>query len=61
MFRILAALLALAFPVAVLAEEAPDALVKRVSDEVLAIIKSDKDLQSGNSRKVVELAGVSIE
>jgi phospholipid transport system substrate-binding protein len=38
------------------AEEAPDALVKRVTDEVLAIIKADKDLQAGNPRKVVELA-----
>ena len=56
MLRILAALLALAFPVAALAEEAPDALVKRVSDEVLAIIKSDKEVQSGNTTKVVELA-----
>ena len=56
MFRILAALLALAFPVAVLADEAPDALVKRVSDEVLTIIKSDKEVQSGNTTKVVELA-----
>ena len=56
MLRILAALLALAFPVAALDEEAPDALVKRVSDEVLAIIKSDKEVQSGNTAKVVELA-----
>ena len=56
MLRILAALLALAFPVAALAEEAPDVLVKRVSDEVLAIIKSDKEVQSGNTAKVVELA-----
>ena len=38
------------------AQEAPDALVKRVTDEVLAIIKADKDLQAGNPRKVVELA-----
>ncbi len=38
------------------AQEAPDAMVRRTTDEVLAIIKADKDLQSGNSRKVVELA-----
>ena len=51
------AILALGFiPFGALAQEAPDALVKRVTDEVLAIIKSDKDLQSGNTRKVVELA-----
>ena len=38
------------------AQEAPDALVKRVTDEVLAIIKADKALQQGDTRKVVELA-----
>jgi len=38
------------------AQEAPDALVRRTTDEILAIIKSDKDLQAGNPRKVVELA-----
>jgi len=42
--------------IAAAADEAPDALVKRVTDEVLAIIKSDKDLQAGNIQKVVELA-----
>jgi phospholipid transport system substrate-binding protein len=56
MLRILAVFLALAFPVAAFAEEAPDALVKRVAEELVAIIKADKDLQSGNTAKVVELA-----
>jgi phospholipid transport system substrate-binding protein len=56
MFRSLAALAAALASVAAFAQEAPDALVKRTADEVLAIIKSDKDLQSGNSAKVVELA-----
>jgi phospholipid transport system substrate-binding protein len=57
MIRTLAiALVALAVPFAALAQEAPDALVKRTTDEVLAIIKSDKDLQAGNTQKIVELA-----
>ncbi len=56
MLRILATLLALVLPVGALAEEAPDAMVKRVADEVVAIIKSDKDMQAGNTAKVVELA-----
>ena len=56
MFRILATCIALLLPAAAFAQEAPDALVKRVADEVLAIIKSDKDLQNGNQAKVVELA-----
>jgi phospholipid transport system substrate-binding protein len=51
------AILALALaPLVAAAQEAPDALVKRTTDEVLAIIKSDKDLQSGNISKVVQLA-----
>src|SRR5438874_1811120 len=33
-----------------LAQEAPDALVERLSQEVLDILKSDKDLQAGNAR-----------
>jgi len=53
--KLIAFLLALA-PALALAQEGPDALVKRTTDEVLAIIKSDKELQSGNPRKVVELA-----
>lgn len=53
--RILAMILTCA-PMLAMAQEAPAALVKRVTDELLAIIKADKDLQSGNTRKVVELA-----
>ena len=56
MLRILATLAAAFLPAFAFAEEAPDTLVKRVSDEVVAIIKSDKEMQSGNSAKVVELA-----
>jgi phospholipid transport system substrate-binding protein len=41
--------------VAALAQELPDALVKRVSEDVLASIRADKDLQAGNQAKVKEL------
>src|SRR5258705_2714121 len=34
---------------------APDALAKSVTDEVLAIMRADKEIQSGNLNKVVEL------
>ncbi|MBI4196077.1 MAG: ABC transporter substrate-binding protein [Betaproteobacteria bacterium] len=34
---------------------APYALAKNVTDEVLAIVRADKDIQSGNQRKVLEL------
>jgi phospholipid transport system substrate-binding protein len=37
------------------AQEAPDALVKRVAEDVLASIRSDKDLQAGNPAKVKQL------
>ncbi len=47
-------------PALAFAQEAPDALVKRVTDEVLAIIKADKELQSGNTRKIAELAEVKV-
>ncbi|HKW81174.1 MAG TPA: ABC transporter substrate-binding protein [Casimicrobiaceae bacterium] len=49
-----AVLLAMA-GVQALAQEAPDALVKRVSEDVLQTIRSDKELQSGNQTKVKEL------
>jgi phospholipid transport system substrate-binding protein len=60
MKRILLTLLAAFVPLAASAQEAPDALVKRVTDEVLVIIRADKDLQSGNTRKVAELAEVKV-
>jgi phospholipid transport system substrate-binding protein len=34
---------------------APDALAKSVTDEVLAIVRADKEIQSGNRKKVLEL------
>lgn len=46
---------ALLAPLAVFAQETPDVLVKRVTDEVLTIVRTDKDIQNGNSRKVVDL------
>jgi phospholipid transport system substrate-binding protein len=39
----------------VAAQEAPDALIKRVSQDVLNTVKTDKDIQSGNRQKIVEL------
>lgn len=37
------------------AQEAPDALVKRVAEEALTAIRADKELQAGNPAKVKEL------
>jgi phospholipid transport system substrate-binding protein len=54
--RFLISLIAAAVPLAAFAQEAPDALVKRVSDELLQLVRTDKDLAAGNQRKVVEVA-----
>jgi phospholipid transport system substrate-binding protein len=56
MTRILALLLTALVPALAAAQESPEALVKRVSDEVLTIIKNDKDVQAGNLTKVAQLA-----
>jgi phospholipid transport system substrate-binding protein len=56
MLRIIAAMLVALAPALAAAQESPDQLVKRTTDEVLVIIKTDKDMQSGNISKVVQLA-----
>lgn len=56
MTRVLAVLAAALLPMLAAAQEAPEALVKRVTDDLLTIIKSDKDVQSGNMAKVEQLA-----
>lgn len=42
------------------ADEAPDALVKRVSTDVLDSIKADKNLQSGDIAKVIALVETKV-
>ena len=60
----LAASLLLATSFAVLpahaADEAPDALVKRLSADVLETIKSDKTLQGGDVNKIIALVDSKI-
>ena len=38
------------------AEVAPDALVKSTAEDVLAVVKTDKDIQAGNQSKIFALA-----
>lgn len=45
----------LLFGVPSLAQETPDALVKRVSQEVLTIIKSDPKVQAGDQQRIREV------
>jgi phospholipid transport system substrate-binding protein len=40
--------------------EAPDVLVKRVSTDVIDSVKADKDIQAGNSRKIMDLVNAKI-
>ena len=40
--------------------EAPDVLVKRVSTDVIDAVKADKDIQAGNSRKIIDLVNSKI-
>jgi phospholipid transport system substrate-binding protein len=43
-----------------LAEIGPDELVKKTAEEVLEIVKSDKDIQAGNQQKIFALAEAKI-
>jgi phospholipid transport system substrate-binding protein len=48
-------LLALLIPLAQAQQAAPDVLVKSITEEVVAILKKDKDIQAGDSKKVADL------
>lgn len=55
MSRIGLAVLAAAFALSAHAQEAPDALVKRVSQEVVQIIKNDPKVQAGDQGRIREV------
>ncbi|MHB1291781.1 MAG: MlaC/ttg2D family ABC transporter substrate-binding protein [Sulfuricella sp.] len=46
--------------IAVAAETAPDALVKQTSQDVLEIVKKDKDIQAGNKQKIYALVDAKV-
>jgi phospholipid transport system substrate-binding protein len=49
------------FAAAVLAQElAPDVQVKKITDEVIGIIKQDKDIHAGNQKKINELVDAKV-
>lgn len=52
---LLAALCAAAMPTGAQGMMPPDALAKSVTDEVLAVLRTDKDIQAGSQKKVVDL------
>ena len=45
---------------AVLAQEAPDVLIKQGTEEVLEIVRKDKDIQNGNARKAIDLVDAKV-
>jgi phospholipid transport system substrate-binding protein len=51
----LIAIATVAFTVNAVAAEAPDALVKRISTDVIETAKTDKDIQAGNQKRVMDL------
>jgi phospholipid transport system substrate-binding protein len=57
MTQVLRFLLILLFPVMALAQDSePEALVKKITEEVLAALKSDKQLAAGDRERAVKLA-----
>lgn len=61
MKRLIATLALMLAPVLALADDAaPDALVKDVTTDVLAIVRQDKAIQSGDTRKAIDLVEAKV-
>jgi phospholipid transport system substrate-binding protein len=60
MKHLLALLIALSVPAALAQDTAPDVMVKNITAEVITIVKQDKDIQAGNSKKVADLVETRI-
>lgn len=56
MLQLFAGLFMAAFMQAAMAETAPDELVKQTADEVLTIIKQDKEIREGNIARITAVA-----
>lgn len=60
LFVVCLAVNAIGFTSIAAAQEAPDALVKRISLEVLDTAKNDKDIQNGNQKRVLDLVEAKV-
>lgn len=49
----------LAAPIA-FAQQAPDAMIKSMTEEVLSIVRQDKEIQSGNTQKAIDLVEAKV-
>ncbi|CAL63185.1 Toluene tolerance protein [Herminiimonas arsenicoxydans] len=54
------ALVAMTFAAHAAVQEAPDVLIKRISEEVMSIAKTDKDIQSGNPQRIQQIVDEKI-
>src|SRR4051812_23881212 len=50
----------LIMPLALAQETAPDTLMKGISEEVIAAIRQDRQIQAGDARKIAELVEAKI-
>ena len=41
-------------------EDSPDALIKKVTEDVLTIVRQDKDIQKGNTKKAIDLVEAKV-
>ena len=55
MKKIIALIFATLVAVTAQAQEAPDVLIKQVTEDVLEIVRNDKDIQAGNTQKAIDL------
>src|SRR5512139_581195 len=60
MNKLIALVFATLFATLAMAQEAPDALVKQVTEEVLDIVRKDKDIQNGNAHKAIDLVDAKV-
>lgn len=56
----IALVMLLVSPLLLAAESDPDELIKKTANEVLTIIKSDKEIQAGNKKKIKEVIEVKV-
>lgn len=47
-------------PSAFVQEDSPDAMIKSVTEEVLSIVRQDKDIQNGNTQKAINLVETKV-
>ena len=59
-FSVLFIMALMSFSIRATAQEAPDALIKRVSTQVINAVTADKDIQAGNRQKMRELVEAKI-